>query len=412
MLGSEHRADSFIGDANWSVARRPDEMAADQSPAIELLGLSKRYGGLRAVDRLDLSIRPGEFFTLLGPSGCGKSTTLRMVAGLEAPTAGRVYLEGRNVTTAAPDRRSTSTVFQDYALFPHLTVLGNVLFPLRMKRLPKSERLDKARKILQLVGLTGYEDRKPEQLSGGQRQRVALARSLVWQPRALLLDEPLAALDFQLRQEMQNMLKELQSKVGITFMFVTHDQTEAFSLSDRIGVMNQGRLEQVGTPRELYNRPQTLFVATFLGNINLIRGEVERIEKDRLVVRCGTVRVVGLSVSESLPPGAKVIVGIRPESIRQTAARNAAVNTANCRVLSTTFQGSQEEILLEIGQGTTWRCYGNRDTTAPDLHDGQSVNTTWDVEDVLIFADSNEADKPPNVPPPGGQRCLEKETET
>jgi ABC-type Fe3+/spermidine/putrescine transport system ATPase subunit len=316
-----------------------------------------------------------------------------MVAGLEAPTRGRVYLEGNDVTTTAPERRSTSTVFQDYALFPHLTVLGNVLFPLRMKRLPKSEAIGKAREILQLVGLAGRENRKPNQLSGGQRQRVALARSLVWRPRALLLDEPLAALDFQLRQEMQQMLKELQSKVGITFMFVTHDQTEAFGLSDRIGVMNNGRLEQVGTPRELYNQPRTLFVATFLGNMNLIQGKVERSEKDGTVVHCGTFRVAGQPVSGLIPPGINVTVGIRPESIRQTSGHAGKVNTATCRVLSTTFQGSQEETLLEIAKGTTWRCYEERTTRSQDHRAGHTVTTTWDADDALIFADSNEEEK-------------------
>lgn len=389
-MSSEHDSGSLIGDASWSKDGQSDESAAIQSPAIELRGLSKTYGGLHAVQRLDLSIGRGEFFTLLGPSGCGKSTTLRMVAGLEVPTEGQVYLEGNDVTATVPERRSTSTVFQDYALFPHLTVLGNVLFPLRMKRLPRAEGLDKAKQILQLVGLAGFEDRKPEQLSGGQRQRVALARSLVWRPRALLLDEPLAALDFQLRQEMQLMLKELQSEVGITFMLVTHDQTEAFSLSNRIGVMNGGRLEQVGTPHELYNQPRTLFVATFLGNINLIRGKVESNDKDHVVVQCGDFRVAGRSVSGSIPPGTDITVGIRPESIRHTASRTEAINSATCRVLSTTFLGSQEVTLLEVAQGTHWRCYEERGRTAPDFREGRSMTATWDVEDALIFTDLDD----------------------
>lgn len=394
-MSSEHHSGSLIDNASRSKDDQSVDSATGQSPAIELRGLSKTYGDLDAVRQLELSIRSGEFFTLLGPSGCGKSTTLRMVAGLEAPTEGQVYLEGKDVTATAPERRSTSTVFQDYALFPHLTVLGNVLFPLRMKRLPRSEGLDKAKKILQLVGLAGYENRKPEQLSGGQRQRVALARSLVWRPRALLLDEPLAALDFQLRQEMQLMLKELQSEVGITFMLVTHDQTEAFSLSNRIGVMNDGRLEQVGTPHELYHQPRTLFVATFLGNINLIRGRVERNDKDRVVVQCGTFRVAGRSVTGSIPPGTEITVGIRPESIRQTTTHAEAINSATCRVLSTTFLGSQEVTLLEIAQGTHWRCYGERGRTAPDSRDGRAITVTWDVEDALIFTDLDDKKKLP-----------------
>lgn len=394
-MSSEHHSGSLIDNASRSKDGQSVDSATGQSPAIELRRLSKTYGDLDAVRQLELSIRSGEFFTLLGPSGCGKSTTLRMVAGLETPTEGQVYLEGKDVTATAPERRSTSTVFQDYALFPHLTVLGNVLFPLRMKRLPKSEGLDKANKILQLVGLAGLEDRRPEQLSGGQRQRVALARSLVWRPRALLLDEPLAALDFQLRREMQDMLKELQSEVGITFMLVTHDQTEAFSLSDRIGVMNDGRLEQVGIPHELYYQPRTLFVATFLGNINLIRGQVESSDKDRVVARCGPLRVAGRSVSESIPPGTDVTIGIRPESIRQNAAHTAAINTATCRVLSTTFLGSQEVTLLEIAPGTHWRCYEERGRTAPDSRGGQAVTATWDVEDALIFTDSDDQKKLP-----------------
>ncbi|GAB3165610.1 ABC transporter ATP-binding protein [Microbispora hainanensis] len=244
--------------------------------AVSLRGLRKNFGPVEAVAGIDLDVADGEFFAMLGPSGSGKTTVLRMIAGFESPTAGTVELGGRDVTRLAPFERDVNTVFQDYALFPHMSVLDNVEYGLRVKKVPRAERRERALAALRSVRLEGFEKRRPAQLSGGQRQRVALARALVNRPRVLLLDEPLGALDLKLREEMQVELKAIQREVGITFLFVTHDQEEALTMSDRIAVFNQGRIEQIGTPAEVYERPATAFVASFVGTSNLVSGEAAR----------------------------------------------------------------------------------------------------------------------------------------
>jgi putative spermidine/putrescine transport system ATP-binding protein len=248
--------------------------SGDGVPAVRLVGLTKSYGEVIAVAGIDLEIGEGEFFSMLGPSGSGKTTTLRMIAGFELPTAGRVELHGQEVTDLAPFERNVNTVFQDYALFPHMTVGENVAYGLMIRKVPRPERDRRVAEALAMVRLAGYEKRKPGQLSGGQRQRVALARALINRPRVLLLDEPLGALDLKLREEMQIELKAIQREVGITFIYVTHDQEEALTMSDRIAVFNHGRIEQVGSPASVYERPATAFVAGFVGTSNLISGEV------------------------------------------------------------------------------------------------------------------------------------------
>jgi putative spermidine/putrescine transport system ATP-binding protein len=246
-------------------------LAPDGSaPDISVRGLTKRYGDVVAVDRIDLDIQPGEFFTMLGPSGSGKTTTLRMIAGFEVPDEGVIELAGEDVSRLPPYDRPVNTVFQDYALFPHMTVQANVEYGLMVKKVKKGERRERAVKALEMVRLTGYGDRKPSQLSGGQRQRVALARAIVNRPKVLLLDEPLGALDLKLRQEMQIELKSIQREVGITFVYVTHDQEEALTMSDRLAVFNQGRIEQVGPPAEVYEHPESEFIAGFVGVSNVI----------------------------------------------------------------------------------------------------------------------------------------------
>jgi putative spermidine/putrescine transport system ATP-binding protein len=256
-------------------------------PAVRLEGVRKRFGDVEAVAGIDLEIADGEFFSMLGPSGSGKTTTLRMIAGFELPTEGRVVLHGEDVSRRAPFERDVNTVFQDYALFPHMTVGDNVGYGLMIRKVPRSDRDRQVADALRMVRLEGYEKRKPSQLSGGQRQRVALARALVNRPRVLLLDEPLGALDLKLREEMQIELKAIQHQVGITFIYVTHDQEEALTMSDRVAVFNRGRIEQVGTPAEVYERPATAFVAGFVGTSNLLAGEVA----ERIVGRAGTFTV-------------------------------------------------------------------------------------------------------------------------
>ena len=242
-------------------------------PSVQLEAVEKRFGDVVAVNNIDLEVKDGEFFSMLGPSGSGKTTTLRMIAGFELPTSGRILLHGRDVTNVPPFDRDVNTVFQDYALFPHMTVGDNVAYGLMIKKVDRKKRTERVDEALRMVRLDGYQKRKPAQLSGGQRQRVALARALVNRPRVLLLDEPLGALDLRLREDMQIELKQIQQQVGITFIYVTHDQGEALTMSDRMAVFSQGRIEQIGTPAEVYERPQTPFVAGFVGTSNLIKGE-------------------------------------------------------------------------------------------------------------------------------------------
>src|SRR5213078_4190419 len=249
-------------------------MSEDGGVAISLEGVVKRFGSVLAVEETTLDIRDGEFFSMLGPSGCGKTTTLRMIAGFEVPDEGRVLLRGADVTNVPPNQRNVNTVFQHYALFPHMNVFDNVSFGLELKKVPRGERRERVAEMLRIVQLEGMEKRKPQQLSGGQQQRVALARALVNRPAALLLDEPLGALDVKLRKQMQLELKRIQSTLGTTFVYVTHDQEEALAMSDRIAVMNGGRVEQIGSPREIYEHPQTAFVADFIGSLNALAVDV------------------------------------------------------------------------------------------------------------------------------------------
>jgi putative spermidine/putrescine transport system ATP-binding protein len=246
------------------------------TPAIRFENVSRYFGDVKAVDQVNLEIRDGEFFSMLGPSGSGKTTCLRMIAGFDRPTAGNIFLYGQDVSDLPPYERDVNTVFQDYALFPHMNVGDNIAYGLMVKKVPKAERMKRLEEMLELVRLSGFAGRKPSQLSGGQRQRVALARALINHPKVLLLDEPLGALDLKLRQQMQVELKAIQKRVGITFIFVTHDQEEALTMSDRIAVFNEGRIQQVGSPAEIYERPASPFVAGFVGTSNLISGEVAK----------------------------------------------------------------------------------------------------------------------------------------
>jgi spermidine/putrescine transport system ATP-binding protein len=287
-----------------------------QSVAVALKGLRKTYGGVVAVERMDAEIGDGEFFSMIGPSGCGKTTTLRMIAGLIEPTEGTIEVHGRDVTQLRPHKRPVNTVFQQYALFPHMTIFENVAFGLRERREPRAEITRKVGEMLELVGLTGREKAKPSQLSGGQQQRVALARSLVLNPEVLLLDEPLGALDLKLRKQLQLQLKRVQHEVGITFVYVTHDQEEAFSMSDRVAIMRGGRMEQLGTPRDAYQRPETEFVADFVGASNRRPGRIVSLEPGGAyeveLPGIGRLRSEGVA---GMVSGQLVAAIIRPEDV-------------------------------------------------------------------------------------------------
>jgi len=293
------------------------------SPEIQLVDLEKRFREVRAVDGVSLEIHTGEFFSLLGPSGCGKTTTLRMIGGFELPTGGRILLRGRDVTDAPPDKRPVNMVFQNYALFPHLDVGDNVAFGLKRRSVAKPEIARRVGAALELVNLTGYERRKPNQLSGGQQQRVALARALVNEPDVLLLDEPLGALDLKLRRRLQLELKRIQAEVGITFVYVTHDQEEALTMSDRIAVMHAGRVEQLGTPEELYERPTSRFVADFIGTTNLLHGEIVGETGGGTDIRLDSGELCRVRAGAGTVGGA-IDVSLRPESIRLCSTASSA----------------------------------------------------------------------------------------
>lgn len=314
----------------------PEPPLATRRTAVSMRALTKRFGDVVAVDAVDLDIVDGEFFALLGPSGCGKTTTLRMIAGLEIPSSGSLEIFGDEVGTLPPNKRPVNTVFQNYALFPHMSVADNVAFGLRMQKAPKGEIGHRVAEAIALVRLQGMEQRRPSQLSGGQQQRVALARALVNRPKVLLLDEPLAALDLKLRQGMQFELKQLQREVGITFVFVTHDQEEALSMADRIGVMGDGRLLQVGSPEEIYDAPVDRFVADFIGRSNFLPGTIE--SADTVCLSNGArIRLVSHG-----PVGGQVAISLRPERVEITERGTAAEGrpVLDGRVASVTFLGS------------------------------------------------------------------------
>lgn len=282
---------------------------------LELKNIKKKFDEVDVLEGISLSIERGEFITFLGASGCGKTTTLRIIAGLEVPDEGVVLLEGRDVTNLPPNQRDVNTVFQNYALFPHMNVEENIGYGLKLKKLPKEEIKKKVEEVLELVQLTGFGNRKPSELSGGQKQRVAIARAIVNNPKILLLDEPLGALDLQLRRTMQHELKRLQKKLGITFIYITHDQEEAINMSDRIVVMNKGIFEQIGTSDEVYNHPRTSYVATFVGSANVLRGTVEKMASDKVLVNIGDGKALVDAGGNSFEPGTPVTIAVRSENI-------------------------------------------------------------------------------------------------
>jgi spermidine/putrescine transport system ATP-binding protein len=366
-------------------------MESDSS-SVELRGVTKRFGDLVAVDDLSLELRGGEFFTLLGPSGCGKTTTLRMVAGFEQPSEGGIWIEGADVAGLPPHRRPTNTVFQSYALFPHLSVEDNVAFGLKRKRVPKGEIGHRVAAELERVGLSAEAKRRPAQLSGGMQQRVALARALVNLPKVLLLDEPLGALDLKLRKGLQVELKRIQREVGITFVYVTHDQEEALTMSDRIAVMNRGRVEQVGGPEEVYARPATTFVAGFIGVSNLMPATVSSPGE----VRLDQGTTVGADTS-ALQPGDRCHAVVRPEKLQieplEVGIRPSANGLPQVEgtVESSLYLGTATQIVVDLGEGVrmTVLCPNASEAERQRLPGGGArVALSWDPEHMHVVRES------------------------
>ena len=349
---------------------------------ITLEHVQKRFGTYIAVHEAHFDIGKGEFFSMLGPSGCGKTTTLRMIAGFEQPDSGRILLEGQDVSRVPPYRRNVNTVFQHYALFPHMTVRDNVAFGPRSRKLEEPEVQKRVKELLEVTRLNQFAERKPAQLSGGQQQRVALARALVNYPSALLLDEPLGALDLKLRQAMQSELKRIQREVGITFIYVTHDQEEALTMSDRIAVMNEGRVEQIGTPEEIYHSPSTVFVAGFIGVANLLPARVIGLMDNRAVVTlAGEQRAEATAPGWAAKPGRDATLMVRPERLRLSADGPGVAATLTTAV----FQGPVVRCLLATPDGVEVIAHVGSEGPRPDLQPGRSYRLLWDADSARLL---------------------------
>ena len=362
---------------------------------VQLEGLTKRYGAALAVRGIDLDIPPGEFFCLLGPSGCGKTTTLRMIAGFERPSAGRILLDDRDVSGTPPNRRNVNTVFQNYALFSHLTVAENVAFGLRFTKVSRGEARSRVNEALSLVQMEEFRDRKPHQLSGGQQQRVALARALILNPSVLLLDEPLGALDAKLRKTLQVELKALQEQVGVTFVYVTHDQEEALTMADRLAVMSEGRVEQVGTPREVYEEPASAYVADFLGVSNLIDAEaVGETPDGRCRLRSGDVELLASRGHTSARGQVKVVV--RPERVRVEIPGKSGENRLPGSIERVVYAGPISQLVVTLDGGTPIQCMLANDGVDAVFERGAQVSVYLPCEALRVLgaAGTDEKNEP------------------
>jgi spermidine/putrescine transport system ATP-binding protein len=368
-----------------STTERPQEATdAGRSVAVELSEVTKRFGEFTAVDKLTLEIREGEFFSLLGPSGCGKTTTLRMIAGFEEPTEGTISVAGEPIRRVPPYKRPVNTVFQSYAIFPHLNVFDNVAFGLRRAGVKGDELRQRVTEACAMVQLEGFEKRKPNMLSGGQQQRVALARALVNRPKVLLLDEPLGALDLKLRKEMQLELKNLQHEVGITFVYVTHDQEEALTMSDRIAVMNEGKVQQVADPATLYELPHNRFVANFIGQTNVFSGTVESVNGERVTLRTRAgARIEAVTREKNtLEVGAEAQATVRPEKVRFGSAGD---NVSNAEIRQIVYLGVSTQYIAELPDGATLVLYQQNTQDSAGAGVGEEVLVAWDAQNCLVL---------------------------
>ncbi len=354
---------------------------------IKLEGVSKRYGDFVALHETSFAIGHGEFFAMLGPSGCGKTTTLKMIAGFEQPTTGRVMLDGVDVSDVAPYKRNVNTVFQQYALFPHMSVFDNVAFGPRSKKKDESQVKKDVMEMLEIVRLSDFAQRKPSQLSGGQQQRVALARALVNYPSALLLDEPLAALDLKLREAMQIELKRIQREVEISFIFVTHDQHEALTMSDRIAVMSAGHVEQIGTPEEIYRSPSSLFVAGFIGSANLLAGTVDSVSgSDYVVALKGGAKVKVQHRGGSYAQGAQVSLMLRPEALNPVAGNRGDGLSLEGTLTDRVYEGATDRLVVRLMDGTEVVCLTDSDAVHAHKVVGDSVTIDWQPQAGYLLA--------------------------
>jgi len=353
---------------------------------VELRNVTKRFGAYEALKEASFEIRAGEFMTFLGPSGCGKTTCLRLISGFDTPTSGQIFLDGKDVTFEPPYRRDVNQVFQNYALFPHLTIYENIAFGLRMKKIPPSQIRERVDRVVKMTSLDTFTERKPAQLSGGQRQRVALARAIVCEPKVLLLDEPLSALDAKLRTQMRIELKQLQKKLGITFIFVTHDQEEALTMSDRVAVLNAGRVEQIGTVNEIYYKPATRFVASFIGESNIVEAEILRAEGEFL--HCRLEGGLELAVRTPNPPAhSQILLSLRPEKIRLTRENPGGRNSFPGTIEMEIFKGAMDELTISVQGGLQLGAVTANDGQAEsDLHEGERIFARIQPEDIHIVA--------------------------
>ena len=351
--------------------------------AIELIDLNKYFQGFIAVNNINMQIKEGEFFSLLGPSGCGKTTTLRMIAGLETPSSGKILLDGKDVTNISAYRRNVNTVFQDYAIFPHMTIYDNIYFPLKMKGISRKEADPKILRILKIVSMEDLGKRYSSQISGGQRQRIALARALVNEPKALLLDEPLGALDFKLRIAMQTVLKDIQRNLGITFIYVTHDQTEAITMSDRIAVMRDGIAHQIDNPDEIYNNPQTAFVASFIGEMNFLEGMIISIDEKTVRVKLDEYEVQCNKNDYEYSQGDKVLFCVRPEKVFPNSDKRY-LNEINCKLVRVVFRGDNYEITAKFNENE-FRASINVVEWNKNYSIGEPITMSWDINHSIIY---------------------------
>jgi spermidine/putrescine transport system ATP-binding protein len=353
---------------------------------VELRKVSKKFGSFTALEEVSFDIAEGEFMTFLGPSGCGKTTCLRLISGFENPSTGEVFIAGKNVTHDPPYRRSVNQVFQSYALFPHLSVYENISFGLRMKKLAASDIKRRVDRVVEMTSLQEFADRKPAQLSGGQRQRVALARAVVCEPKVLLLDEPLSALDAKLRTQMRAELKQLQKRLGITFVFVTHDQEEALTMSDRIAVISCGRVEQIGTVNEIYYQPATRFVATFIGETNIVEAEI--VDKGADVIHCQIEGGMTLAVRPGTPAaGSSVLLSLRPEKIRLYRSRPQGQNVFSGRIVVQVFKGAVNDLTVAVSGGLELRALiANDGQQELVFQEGEEVFCRIQPEDINIVS--------------------------